>query len=127
MLQHMTGANAVFAGDYRGRDDVLAMYGRIGPSGCGRWSRPPRDSRFAPEQPKHAPRSAISWHQPSRRFSPVSFAGSAITSISAIRPFRTAKLTTANGRPATSTTAPAAPLTTAGRARAASGVPRSST
>ena len=30
VVQHMAGHNAVFSGDHGGRDNVLAMYGRIG-------------------------------------------------------------------------------------------------
>ena len=35
MVQHMAGSNAVFSGDHRGRDNVLAMYGRIGEASGG--------------------------------------------------------------------------------------------
>src|SRR6476646_6609213 len=53
-----------------------------------------------------------------------SFAGSAITSISTIRPLDTVNPTTANGLPWRATTAPAAPLTVAGRACGAKAAPR---
>ena len=54
----------------------------------------------------------------------MSFDGSAIRSIAAIRPSVTVKPTTANGRSPSMITAPAAPLTTAGRANGANRVPR---
>ncbi len=35
VVQHMSGNNAVFSGDHRGRDNVFAMYGRIGEASGG--------------------------------------------------------------------------------------------
>jgi ketosteroid isomerase-like protein len=33
--QHMAGANAVFSGDHHGRDNLFAMYGRLGEGSGG--------------------------------------------------------------------------------------------
>lgn len=41
MVQHMTGHNPVFSGDYQGRDNVLAMYGRIGEASGGTFQAVP--------------------------------------------------------------------------------------
>jgi ketosteroid isomerase-like protein len=40
VVQHMAGGNAVFSGDHRGRDNVLAMYGRIGEASAGTFQAP---------------------------------------------------------------------------------------
>jgi len=41
LVQHMAGANAVFSGDHHGRDNVLAMYGRIGAASGGTFQAVP--------------------------------------------------------------------------------------
>jgi ketosteroid isomerase-like protein len=35
VCQHMAGANQVFSGDHHGRDNVFAMYGRLGEASGG--------------------------------------------------------------------------------------------
>jgi ketosteroid isomerase-like protein len=40
VVQHMAGSNAVFSGDHQGRDNVFAMYGRIGEASGGTFQAP---------------------------------------------------------------------------------------
>ena len=40
VVQHMAGNNPVFSGDHRGRDNVFAMYGRIGEASGGTFQAP---------------------------------------------------------------------------------------
>src|SRR5919201_621428 len=78
----------------------------------------------------HSVDASRSTGQRRRQFSaprPRSLAGSAITSISAIRPAATVKPTTAIGLRPGATTTPAAPFTIAGRANGANRLPRAST
>jgi len=39
--QHMGGSNDLFSGDHRGRDNILAMYGRIGEASGGTFRADP--------------------------------------------------------------------------------------
>jgi ketosteroid isomerase-like protein len=43
VVQHMAGNNAVFSGDHQGRDNVLAMYGRIAEASGGTFQAPVED------------------------------------------------------------------------------------
>ncbi len=40
-VQHMGGKNALFSGDHQGRDNILAMYGRIGEASGGTFQADP--------------------------------------------------------------------------------------
>ena len=39
-VQHMAGNNAVFSGDHHGRDNLFAMYGRLGAESGGTFQAP---------------------------------------------------------------------------------------
>jgi ketosteroid isomerase-like protein len=40
-VQHMGGSNELFSGDHRGRENILAMYGRIGEASGGSFRADP--------------------------------------------------------------------------------------
>ncbi len=43
VVQHMAGSNALFSGDHQGRDNVFAMYGRLGEASGGTFRAPVED------------------------------------------------------------------------------------
>ncbi len=43
VVQHMAGNNTLFSGDHQGRDNVFAMYGRLGEASGGTFRAPVED------------------------------------------------------------------------------------